>query len=519
MAIINLVLAIIAVLIGFLIGQYVHAKTTAKQLSVAHKDAQSILVDAKRKAETAKKETILNAQDKSNFYRSKIEKELKRRRSKIQHQENRLLQREESLDQKDASFNKRDNSLNQKELKLSAKRQQLKAKQQAAEALIKKRQTELEKIAAMPQDEARHLIINETKQKLSGERAKMVQDSYDQARKTSTAKAKNLVVQAIQQSAADMVSETTVSVVNLPNDDMKGRIIGREGRNIRTFETLTGIDVVIDDTPQAVVLSGFNPIRRAVAKLALEKLIKDGRIHPARIEEMVTKSRKELSQKIRETGENVIFDLGIHSMNPKLVTLIGKLQFKMYDGQNVLNRSIEVAKLTGVLAAELGENVTLAKRAGLLHEIGCAVDHETDSSHVEIGIELAKKCHENPVVIDSIGANHNYRQPHYVISELVSAASQIATSRPGAKSKSLESFIHRLTNLEKISNSFDGVKKSYAIQAGRGIRVIVQSDKVSDMQAIVLARKIKRRIEHDMEYPGHIKITIIREVRSVKYAK
>ena len=519
MVIIDLILAIVAIIVGFFIGQYVHEQLTEKKLVGAHQDAQSILLQAKRKARTAKKETILDAKDKSSLYRSKIEKELKRRRSKIQKQENRLLQREEALDRKDASFNQRDNSLNHKETKLNVKHQQIIREQKKVKSLIKARQTKLEKMASLSRSEARNLIINEIKAKLSNERAKMIRDSYDQAQKTATAQAKDLIVQAIQQSAADMVSETTVSVVSLPNDDMKGRIIGREGRNIRTFETLTGIDVVIDDTPEAVVLSGFNPIRRTIAKIALEKLIKDGRIHPARIEEMVAKSRQELNQKIRETGENVIFDLGIHSMNPKLVTLIGKLKFKIYDGQNVLSRSIEVAKLTGVLAAELNENVTLAKRAGLLHEIGRAVDHETNNSHVHIGIDLAKKYHESPVIVDSIGAYSNYRKPHYVISELVSAASQIAASRPGAKSKSLESFIHRLADLEKISNSFAGVKKSYAIQAGRGIRVIVQPDKVSDVQAIVLARKIKQRIERDMEYPGHIKVTIIREVRSVKYAK
>ncbi|QBP18742.1 ribonuclease Y [Acetilactobacillus jinshanensis] len=518
MVIISLILAIIAIIIGFFIGQYVHERTTQKKLSNTHQDAQSILVKAKRQAETAKKEMVLDAKEKSNRYRSEINKDLKNRRSKIQKQENRLLRREESLDDKDAAFNRRDNSLNRKEAKLNAKQQQITKKQQAAETLIKQRQAKLEKVAALPQSEARKMIISDTKHQLAGERAKMIKDSYDQAQRTSKEKAKNLVVQAIQQSAADLVSETTVSVVNLPNDDMKGRIIGREGRNIRTFETLTGIDVVIDDTPDAVVLSGFNPVRRTIAKIALEKLIKDGRIHPARIEEMVAKSRKELGQKIQETGENVIFDLGIHSMDPHLVKLIGRLQFMMYDGQNVLDRSIEVAKLTGVLAAELGENVTLAKRAGLLHEIGRAVDHEANSSHVQIGIDLAKKYNESPVIVDSIGAYSGNQKPHYIISELVNVASEIAASRPGAKSKSLESFIHRLTDLEKISNSFPEVKKSYAIQAGRGIRVIVKPDKVSDTQAIVLARDIKRKIEKDMEYPGHIKVTIIREVRSVEYA-
>ncbi len=519
MVIISLILAIIAIIVGFFIGKWVHQRMVHRKLVDAHRDAKSILRKANQKAAAAKKEAILDAKEKNNSYRSKIERNLKKRRSQVQKRESHLLKREESLDHQDAVFNRRDNSLNQKAHQLDVSQKRITQKQHHAEDLIKARKKQLEKIAALSQSEARDLIIERTKSQLSNERAKMIKDSYDQAQKTANVKARDLVVQAIQQSAADMVSETTVSVVNLPNDDMKGRIIGREGRNIRTFETLTGIDVVIDDTPEAVVLSGFNPVRRAIAKLALEKLIKDGRIHPARIEEMVAKSRQELGRKIQEIGENIIFDLGIHSMNPKLIKLIGRLKFMMYDGQNVLSRSVEVAKLTGVLAAELGENVNLAKRAGLLHEIGRAVDHEADRSHVQIGVDLAKKYHENRVIIDSIGAYRNGRQPQFVISELVAIATRIVISRPGAKSRSLENFIHRLSDLEHISNSFAEVKKSYAIQAGREVRVIVKPDKVSDTQAIVLARKIKRKIERDLEYPGHIKVTIIREVRSVEYAK
>lgn len=505
--------------IGILVGMFFNKKIMEKNLSKAHKNVQDILEDAKRQAQTSSKEVILEAREKSNRYRSTIEKEIKQRRIEVQRQENRLIQREDALDRKDAAFDKREKSLNRREAKVNSSQKVIEQKQQQANMLVEQRQAELEHISSLSQDEAKQLIINEAKQELADERAKMVKDSYDLAKKESSENAKNLVIEAIQQSAADVVSETTVSVVNLPNDDMKGRIIGREGRNIRTFETLTGIDLVIDDTPEAVVLSGFDPIRREVAKMALESLIKDGRIHPARIEEMVDKSRRELDDKIQEIGEEAVFDLGIHSMNPEMIMMIGKLKFKICHGRNVLSHSVEVAKLSGVLAAELGEDVVLAKRAGLLHEIGRSAENDNEDSHVQAGIDLAKKFKESAAVIDSISSDSDDREPKYIISELVNIANKIAITRPGAKSKSLESFVHRLESLETISDSFDEVKKSYAIQAGREIRVIAKPDKVSDTQAVVLARDIKNKIEEDMEYPGHIKVTIIREVRSVEYAQ
>lgn len=515
-----IILAIIAAfVVGISVGMFSNKKIVDKKLTKAHMSAQDILEDAKRQAQTSAKEAILEAREKSNLYRSNIEKEIKQRRIEVQRQENRLIQREDSLDRKDDAFDKREDSLNRREEKLNSNQKKLEQKQQQADMLVKQRQDELERISSLSQEEAQELIINETKKELSDERAKMVKDSYNLARKESSENAKNLVIEAIQQSAADIVSETTVSVVNLPNDDMKGRIIGREGRNIRTFETLTGIDLVIDDTPEAVVLSGFDPIRREVAKMALESLIKDGRIHPARIEEMVDKSRRELDEKIQEIGEETVFDLGIHSLSPEMIMMIGKLKFKIYHGRNVLSHSIEVAKLSGVLAAELGEDVVLAKRAGLLHEIGRSADNETEGSHIDLGVDLAKKFKESPVVIDSIAADNEDSEPNYIISELVNIANKIAIARPGAKSKSLESFVHRLESLETISDSFEEVNKSYAIQAGREIRVIVKPEKVSDTQAVVLARDIKNKIEEDMEYPGHIKVTIIREVRSIEYAK
>ncbi|GLB46673.1 ribonuclease Y [Philodulcilactobacillus myokoensis] len=512
-------IVILSIVVGFLVGLYVYKIISQKKLDRAHKNAKDILSDAKKQIKTTNKEIILEAKEKSNQYRAKIERELKKRRSDIQHQENRLLKREEALDKKDNSFEKWDDLLSKKEANLKNQKEQLSKRQQSAEELINKRQAEVERVASLSQADAKQLIIDQMKKKLSNERAKMIKDSYETTQKTVKQNAKELIVRAIQQSSADIVSETTVSVVNLPNDDMKGRIIGREGRNIRTFETLTGIDLVIDDTPEAVVLSGFNPIRREIAKMALEKLIKDGRIHPARIEEMINKSREELSQHIQEVGENTIFDLGIHSMNPELIKLIGNLKFKSYRGQNVLAHSVEVAKLAGALASELGEDINLSKRAGLLHAIGLAVNEDVEGSHVNIGVNLAKKYKEGPVILDSIRAYHDDYQPKYIVSELVAVANKISMSRPGARSKSFESFVHRLSSLEKISNSFEQVKKSYAIEAGREIRVIVKSDKISDTQSIVLAHDIKNKIEHEMEYPGHIKVTIIREVRSIKYAK
>lgn len=510
---------IVGLVVGLGIGIFVANTRHAKEIADAQNSAVGIINAANKEAETLKKEALLEAKEENQKYRSQIESELKESRQELKSQENRLLQREKLLDRKDDSLEKREHTLEGKETKLAAKQHVIDEREKEVEKLIEQQQIELQRIAELTKEDAAQVIMKQTEEELSHELTMMVKESEQRAKEEADRKAKNLLSLAIQRCAADQVSELTVSVVNLPNDEMKGRIIGREGRNIRTLETLTGIDLIIDDTPEAVVLSGFDPIRREIARMTLEKLIQDGRIHPARIEEMVEKSRKEMDERVREYGEQAAFEVGAHTLHPDLIKILGRLHFRTSYGQNVLNHSVEVAKLAGVLAAELGEDIQLAKRAGLLHDIGKALDHEIEGSHVEIGAELAAKYRENKVVVNAIASHHGDTEATSIISVLVAAADALSAARPGARSESLENYIRRLENLENISNSFEGVESSFAVQAGREVRVMVKPEEISDLDAVRLVRDIRKKIEDELDYPGHIKVTVIRETRAVDYAK
>ena len=510
---------IVGLVVGLGIGIFVANTRHAKEIADAQNSAVGIINAANKEAETLKKEALLEAKEENQKYRSQIESELKESRQELKSQENRLLQREKLLDRKDDSLEKREHTLEGKETKLAAKQHVIDEREKEVEKLIEQQQTELQRIAELTKEDAAQVIMKQTEEELSHELTMMVKESEQRAKEEADRKAKNLLLLAIQRCAADQVSELTVSVVTLPNDEMKGRIIGREGRNIRTLETLTGIDLIIDDTPEAVVLSGFDPIRREIARMTLEKLIQDGRIHPARIEEMVEKSRKEMDERVREYGEQAAFEVGAHTLHPDLIKILGRLHFRTSYGQNVLNHSVEVAKLAGVLAAELGEDIQLAKRAGLLHDIGKALDHEIEGSHVEIGAELAAKYRENKVVVNAIASHHGDTEATSIISVLVAAADALSAARPGARSESLENYIRRLENLENISNSFEGVESSFAVQAGREVRVMVKPEEISDLDAVRLVRDIRKKIEDELDYPGHIKVTVIRETRAVDYAK
>lgn len=509
---IDLWLILLIIVLGLAGGIVIEKIRTAMNLRSAEETAKMILQEAEREAEAKKREAILEAKEEALRIKNEGERELRERRNDIQRQEKRILQKEENLDRKLEMLEKKEEHLNQKELEVEKIKRELRELQQ-------KRLEELEQISGLTVAQAKDLILSELEKELAQEMAIRVRDFEAKVKEESDKRARDILSTAIQRYAADHVAETTVSVVALPNDEMKGRIIGREGRNIRALETLTGIDLIIDDTPEAVILSGFDPVRREVARIALERLIADGRIHPARIEEMVDKARKEVETIIKEEGEQAAIEVGIPNLHPEIIRLLGRLRYRTSYGQNVLKHSIEVAYLAGLIAAELGADVTVAKRAGLLHDIGKAIDHEVEGPHVTIGADIAKRYRESAAVIHAIAAHHGDIEPHTVEAVLVQAADAISAARPGARRETLESYIKRLEKLEKIADSFEGVEKAYAIQAGREIRIMVKPEKVDDSAAVYISREIAKKIESELEYPGQIKVMVIREVRAVEYAK
>ena len=511
-----IVAAIIAAVVGLAIGigagYFVRKNISEAKIGEADSLAKNIIDQANKDAETMKKEKLLEAKEEIHKFRSDAEKENRERRSELQKYERRVIQKEESLDRKQQSIESKESNLNQK---LRA----VDEKQKEVEAIKVKQLEKLEDISGITSEKAKDIILSNAEKEVRHEMSIMIKEIETQAKEDAEKKSREIIGYAIQKCAADHVAETTVTVVNLPNDEMKGRIIGREGRNIRTLETLTGIDLIIDDTPEAVILSGFDPIRREIARIALEKLISDGRIHPARIEEMVEKAKKEVENIIKEYGEQAIFETGVHSLHPELVKLLGRLNYRTSYGQNVLKHSIEVAHIAGIMAAEIGADIKLAKRAGLLHDIGKAVDHEMEGTHVEIGMDLLRRYKESKDVIHAMSTHHGDYEPQTVEAVLVTAADAISAARPGARRETLEAYIKRLEKLEEIANSYDGVDKSYAIQAGREIRIMVKPEKIDDAGTVELARNLVKSVEEQLEYPGQIKVSIIRETRAVEYAK
>ena len=503
---------VIAIPVSAKVAIEYHKKVVDTKIGNADEKARAIIDEALKTAEAKKREGLLEVKEESIRSKNELDKEIKERRAELQRFERRIQQKEENVDKKSETIEKKEASLASKEEELAKQREDI-AK------LNEQRVQELERISGLTSEQAKDYLLKIVEDEVKHETAMLIKELDSRAKEEADKKAKEYVVTAIQKCAADHVSETTISVVQLPNDEMKGRIIGREGRNIRTLETMTGVDLIIDDTPEAVILSGFDPIRREVARIALEKLIVDGRIHPARIEEMVEKAQKEVEVMIKEEGEAATLDVGVHGIHPELVRLLGKMKFRTSYGQNALKHSIEVAHLAGLLAAELGLDVRMAKRAGLLHDIGKAVDHEMEGSHIQLGVELSKKYKEHPIVINSIESHHGDVEPQTLIACIVQAADTISAARPGARRETLETYTSRLRQLEEITNNFKGVDKSFAIQAGREVRVMVVPDQISDTDMILMARDISKQIETELEYPGQIKVNVIRESRVVDYAK
>lgn len=485
----------------------------------AELEAEHIRKSAERETKAHRKELLIEAKEEARKYREEIEKEFKSERQELKQMETRLTERASSLDRKDENLTSKEKVLDSKEQSLTDKSRHINEREKQIGELEEQKKAELERVALMTIAEAREIILTETETNLTHEIATRIKDAEREVRDKSNKLAKNILAQAMQRMAGEYVTEQTITTVHLPDDSMKGRIIGREGRNIRTLESLTGIDVIIDDTPEVVVLSGFDPIRREIARMSLEALIQDGRIHPARIEELVEKNRLEMDNRIREYGEAAAFEIGAVNLHPDLIKIMGRLQFRTSYGQNVLRHSVEVGKMAGILASELGENVMLARRAGFLHDMGKAIDREVEGSHVEIGAEFARKYKENPIVVNAIASHHGDVEPESVIAVIVAAADALSSARPGARNESMENYIKRLRDLEEIAKSFDGVQNSYALQAGREIRIMVQPNKISDDEVTIIAHKVRKKIENNLDYPGNIKVTVIRELRAVDYAK
>ncbi|MBQ1907902.1 MAG: ribonuclease Y [Firmicutes bacterium] len=510
--IIAAVIALVTLLIGILGGYILRKNQAEKMIGSAETQARNLILDAENRSEQIRKETLADARHEAHQIKNEAEKDIRERRDEIKKTENRLIQKENSLD-------KKTENIERKEEQITKKLQSIEKKEQELENFHQQQIAELEKISGFTAEEAKQMLLDSLEQDVRHEASMMIKDIESKAREEADRQAKEIITGAIQRCAADHVAETTVSVVPLPSDEMKGRIIGREGRNIRAIEQATGVDLIIDDTPEAVILSGFDPVRREIARLALEKLIVDGRIHPARIEEMVEKSRKEVNTIIKNEGESATFELGIHNLHPELVKLLGRLRYRTSYGQNVLKHSMEVAHLAGLMAGELGFDVKLAQRAGLLHDIGKALDHEIQGTHVDIGIDVLKKYKESQAVIDAMAAHHGDYEAKSPEAVLIAAADALSAARPGARRETLDTYIKRLQKLEEIANTTPGVETSYAIQAGREIRIIAKPDQVSDDSIELLAREIAQKIESELEYPGQIKVNVIREIRAVDYAK
>ena len=512
-------ISILLVIVGLVVGFAVSFALNYFKGNLASNKADGMIAQAKKEIEKMKRDAAIEQKEEAHRIKMDLDKEIREKKEELKENENRLMQREASIDKRDEVFQKREAALDEREEKLSEKQEEIQNEKSKVEEIKKEQLDLLEKISGFSKDKARELVMSKVKEGMTKEISEYIRESENEAKLVADKTARELIVSSMQKYAADIASDQTVTVVDLPNDEMKGRIIGREGRNIRTIEAITGVDLIIDDTPEAVVLSSFDPLRREIARVTLESLIKDGRIHPTRIEELYDKVCKDMKQKIIEYGQETTYSLGLTKFDPELIEIIGKLHFRTSYGQNALQHSKEVAELSGIIAGELGENVQLAKRAGLLHDIGKAIDHEVEGSHVDIGVDIAKKYHENQVVINAIASHHGDTQATSVISAIVAIADALSASRPGARNDSLENYINRLSQLEEVGNEIKGVDKAYAVQAGRELRVVVKPEEVDDLEAHRIAREVKEKIEANLKYPGTIKITVVRETRAIEEAK